>query len=540
MITPDRNPESPILVPGPPSQPPSCCDEDDIRNIWWIHGFGGDDTSLSKARLISTINVPHPEGGLSINQRIGYPARNINSFAPSYETGEDLQFYGFDIGQEINITSINLLNQTEEEAFNNFAITSSWGGNVTRMANLLFNEPGNGGFRLGGIVSMGGSHIGAELADNLLTTLSEEDAFPTDDFGLIDLSSPGDVRLTDAGNNFLVEANESLIEGPLCDALDGNILLSFLARTDGGERALGAVTAVANELITSLPSVLGNGLFSRTGLSLQTDNPQQGQLNNGDSTTVNVAGYGVEDEELGMWRLFYWGRNNPNNIPTQLPTYTEDGQGFFEAISDEFALETFERNLTAYQIRQSTAEGEAALLQPLVNRCGFNFFSLVNIGKCADALIRHPKLLQTAQGYERGIEWFQNSSDFWHELTGALTFEEVILQTGTCTCGSGPTGEPDPNFTSFPCHVNEIGSIQCDGFFNFIPDTGFSEVRRESDAVVLAESAMAFPGAVHIFRMPGSNHFNMRNDNNTQTLLFDVFSGDPGLGLQYFETPEKN
>ena len=138
------------------------------------------------------------------------------------------------------------------------------------------------------------------------------------------------------------------------------------------------------------------------------------------------------------------------------------------------------------------------------------------------------------------MEWFQNSSDFWEELTGALTFKQVKSQTGTCICGSGPTGEPDPNSYTFPCHANELGNINCNGFLTFIADTEISEVRKTSDMVVLSESASAFPGAVHKFPMPGSNHFNMRNDKNTKQLLLDVFNGVSGLGLQFFETAEKN
>lgn len=543
-VKPDRNPDSPIITPGLPSKPPTI-DDEHYRHIWWIHGFGGDDTAFSKAITITTDNIPHPNGGQSINDRIGYPARQIVSWAPTYGTGEDLHTYGGFIGNEIKKTSVFTIVQTEKEAENNFAITSSWGGNVTRMADLIKSSEENEGFRLGGIVSLGGSHIGAELADNLLTTLSEADAFPDDTFNLLDLSSPGEVRLTDAANNFLVEATESLIAGPSCDILDDDLILTLLARTEIGESALAAAQTFSAEFVSSLPSVLGNGLFSTTGLQLQTDNEQQLQLESFTPSTVNVAGYGEEDQELGMWRLFYWGKNSPNNVPESLTSsYTTDGQGYFEADGDEFAIETFERNLAAYQMRQATSQTEASNLLKQLERCSNPLYFILNpyskYLKCLESSARYPKVLETIEGYQRGIEWFQNSSDFWAELTGALTYVGVNSQSGTCVCSNGLSPEPDPNVVSFPCNQSNLGNIDCDAFLTFIPNIDIVEDRKESDMVVLSESAMAFPGAVHQFKMMGSNHFNMRNDNNTKTLLLDVFNGIEELGLQYFETAEKN
>ncbi len=283
-----------------------------------------------------------------------------------------------------------------------------------------------------------------------------------------------------------------------------------------------------------------SGLFSRTGLNLQADNPQQLQLANGPSTTTNVAAFGIENPELGMWRLFYWGKNNLNNIPTNLSSWDADGQGFFQAYSDEFATETFERNVAAYQMRQATSQTEAPNLLSRIERCSNPFYFLANIVRCVDASERYPKVLETIEGYERGIEWFMNSSDFWEELNGGLTFEAVKSTSGTCICGSGPSPEPTPNSFSIPCSQFELGSIECDDFLIFVPNIEIAEVRRESDMVVLAESASAFPGAVHTFRMEGSNHFNMRNDNNTKTLLLDVFSGNKQFNLEFFETEERS
>ena len=45
-----------------------------------------------------------------------------------------------------------------------------------------------------------------------------------------------------------------------------------------------------------------------------------------------------------------------------------------------------------------------------------------------------------------------------------------------------------------------------------------------SDGVVLAESAMDYPGAGHVDVMPKSNHMQMRNDSNTKAKLLKLFT----------------
>ena len=45
-----------------------------------------------------------------------------------------------------------------------------------------------------------------------------------------------------------------------------------------------------------------------------------------------------------------------------------------------------------------------------------------------------------------------------------------------------------------------------------------------SDGIVLAESAMNYPGAGHVDVMPASNHMQMRNDSNTKAKLLKLFT----------------
>lgn len=536
IITIDENPETPIITLEPieyPSDPPIYPQEEiEDRFVFWIHGFGGDEYALVKAQNISTDPVPHPNGGPSVNERINYNARKIKSFAPSYGTGLDLVTYGIEIGNEINLWS-EIFQQTETEAQRNFAITSSWGGNVTRMAAVQKNSPGNSGLSLGGIVSMGGSHIGAELADNIITTVSDTEFAANTEFQIFNNTNTGDLRATVALDNFLIELDQSLLAGPICDIFDDSFILSLLGTSEFGMQLTSLVQGLIDELVTIIPSTLNQSLFSRTALNLQTTNSQQVQLNNSSIPTTNVAAYAVEEMELGLWRLFYWGKNSPNNMSVDLDTWTADGQGYFQADSDEFAVQTYSRNLANYQMRENMVLTEINSVENTLMRCEDIFYLAYHIEECIDASAKIDALYKTRMGFLRGISWFQNSSDYWHLLTGALSFETVPSQNGTCTCNDGSIPP------SFPCNVSNLSNYECDELISFTPGTEIIEVRKESDAVVLAESASAFPGAVHVFRMDGSNHFNLRNDSNTQFVLKNVFDGVEELNLMFFETPKK-
>ena len=62
--------------------------------------------------------------------------------------------------------------------------------------------------------------------------------------------------------------------------------------------------------------------------------------------------------------------------------------------------------------------------------------------------------------------------------------------------------------------------------------------KRESDAFILAESAMNGPGMNYPPRkMDGSNHLQMKNDSNTKDAVKAIF--EFGLGRDYFKTDKR-
>jgi len=58
-----------------------------------------------------------------------------------------------------------------------------------------------------------------------------------------------------------------------------------------------------------------------------------------------------------------------------------------------------------------------------------------------------------------------------------------------------------------------------------------------SDGVVLMKSAIDYPNSKMGREMTGSNHQQMRNDENTRLRLNELWKGEYGI---FFDTPEKN
>ncbi|HMN90740.1 MAG TPA: hypothetical protein PKD70_13800 [Saprospiraceae bacterium] len=139
-------------------------------------------------------------------------------------------------------------------------------------------------------------------------------------------------------------------------------------------------------------------------------------------------------------------------------------------------------------------------------------------------------------------EWWLTANDQYRVLIGELTPQSVV--TGyTCQCTTYRAGEAVSTY-SYPIGDPSDPSQCSDGYVSWIyseeciplPDLSIQFLAKESDGVVLAESAGSFPGAEHNEVMPKSNHQQMRNDQNTKEKLFRLFTGQLG---SFFRTEER-
>ncbi len=494
---------------GPPTLPPP---HEKEKIVFWIHGFGGNNTSWEKASAISTDWIHHttstPSNPVFINDLIGFPARKIISDNPGYSSGLELPDYGETMDNDIWNKSISV-NQEDWESKFNFCIPHSFGGLVTRRAEI--HGRANDGFRAGGIATFGTPHHGAVLANNLLevdNSTSIKYPFET-----------SELKATEKLDNFLEEAAYSLKAGPIKEALESNFWLDLFD---------GTITNIVNKIVDGIidfaPTLVGD-LFSPTALNLQVGNEQVEFLQNNPNLTTNVTFYGVEERDLTLWRLFYWGKNDPNNPALSLRSV--QAEGYFEASEDRLAIQSFNKNLAKYEAKYNFWK----LHHQMLNRAALRELLSIPFNPIKWAQLKHAeneaKIIRNA--WEKGMHWWINSSFYWDLMTGAVTFEYTSGTQCICDGFSGIPEQVDCNDINNGNYTNcreENGNIQ------------IAMLYRPNDGAVLQESAIDFPGSRKNAIMDGSNHFQMRNDENTKGALLALFDAKDSAYL-FFKTKKK-
>ncbi len=507
-----ENPELPRLPPPPP--PPPSVGEVGDRIVYWGHGYGGNDNSWSAASHISDTKIQHPLNGNFINDIIGFPARKIMRGEAIFGTTETLEFFGSRVNIQIYNQSINQ-QQSLAKSKENFCISHSMGGLMSRRAALEGNDNNNvDDFRAGGIVTIGTPNHGAQLADNIL------EVDPTS-------STP---QTTETFNNFLADASNSLLAGPVAAAIEGDFGLRLLANfTDIQEEG-----SIVQELIAEFSQqiTLLIPYLDITAIDLRKADPSIAALQNASIPVTKAAFYGVESPDITIWRLFYWGVNTPNTPPTGLRVVDENIP-HFEATSDDFAVGFFDENVARYEMEFNHWEDEEEKRNKTVRlACKFIPPSVFGVLACG-AAVRHRNFARKArEGFFRGWKWFLTSSEQWDYLTGAREMEFVQISIPYCDCSEA---NGDFDYISLDCTPQDPGDICIPG-----SGTQLREIYKPNDGVVLRESAIDFRGAVFIGAMGGSNHFQMRNDASTKSMLLTLFDNpDDNPALEFFETEPK-
>jgi hypothetical protein len=154
--------------------------------------------------------------------------------------------------------------------------------------------------------------------------------------------------------------------------------------------------------------------------------------------------------------------------------------------------------------------------------------------------------------WQRGVDFIDNADRSYRVIIGALTSEEKTQNITQCHClaVNDMTGEMldlgSRFITEGDCEGYYAGQFPLDGPFTincttqFYSMTTFDWRHKDSDGVVLAESAMNIPQATYtnpdILRKEVSTHMSIRNDERTKFILESIFEGRVG---EFFETQKK-
>jgi hypothetical protein len=264
--------------------------------------------------------------------------------------------------------------------------------------------------------------------------------------------------------------------------------------------------------------------------------PKIVQLNSQDNWTIQhkLGTYGVEyatDEDSHNPKGLFWRTMSSFGLenPEVQPYFTANNDGALLDIANLLTAKYMaERNN-----EQSTIDGLEAWGFPCNTMYEWYFWTYPF---CIIKNNQHSSAKNKRDAWQKGLNWMLAADETYKTIIGAVDTE--LLPTCVCT-KEDPEGDA---FSMNMLHItNEADCIDIplnSTYDECVWKTILRGVRKESDGVVLRESAQAFPGALGYFRMDKSNHFQMRNDSNTKNALLWIYNsslsggGSPALFFQ--------
>lgn len=478
-------PTTPTANPVDPSPVPPGINE---RIIYWNHGLGGDKTSWVRAGAATQSQA--------IGQTVpGYPARKVVSLYPSYQ-----QFSFSSAAADLHNQTINMgdpicaANQITDKTVN-FLIGHSQGGLVGRATDKMIHDDGlEEQRRFGGMVTFGTSHQGAMILNNNASLLQMGE---------------------DACNN--------LAAGPIRERIVNNPILSFFVSNETFETLKNGFCNFAAEKI--LPIMYKDQSQPITE-DYKVGAPALANLNGYDSELPKVAFYGVEEEPVFFRVMYSLSIKKPNEF---LP---------FEANDDSELVNKYSQVLALYKSKYEEYKMHVEYWESLGFPC--SLFEYATNPNCLSFEDDYYDAINLRNAWKQGYDWLLEANNQWKVVIGARTAQVVQTDNVTCNCTVYNTnGTPAYNF-SFPASNTQACSQAASDLSAMCTWTSFPTYQtliteKESDGVVLAESAGGFPGAP-AYKLLNSNHQQMRNDKNTKASLIGLFDGFHG---KYFTTQKR-
>ncbi len=475
----DKNQElvSPTLL-----NPPTASMTPNYRLVFWVHGLGAQySTSWAKASAASELGA-----GTS------FPARKVHSYTMDYnETG--IEAAGNELRNDmVPIAYSPAYEDLEPEK--NFIIAHSQGGIVSREIDLQYFNDGGLSQSIGGIVTFGSPHQGARILNN--KTMIQE---------------------------AMADACASLTLGPVLDAISNPILDLFI--NDGVVKS--TVSSYCTTIGNTLPNFI-KAYDTGTTHDYFVGADKINELNSQETWAIEhkLGTYGVEyagTESTHNPKALFW--RSMSNFKTQDP----EQQPYFGADDDNQLVNGAVAQLATYVAGRNAAQSTMSSLESLGFPCNtYAEWILWGPITCHLNNNKHRKAKTKRDAFQKGINWFMNVDETYKTLIGAV--DQELKQTCICT-------KLDPEGDLFSLAIPAItNAIDCAAYpanstwDDCVWKEAIQSVRKESDGVVLRESAENFPGAAGYFRMDKTNHFQMRNNSETKKALLWIYnsSSNPG------------
>lgn len=304
------------------------------------------------------------------------------------------------------------------------------------------------------------------------------------------------IQRPDLVEKYLNYTCESLASGVILDYVQDSVRFGSLLIEFGIVES--AIDFVCNDVLDFiLPNAISH-LTTGTEPQLTTDySPNIPAM----MTDHNAAFYGMEETDDGLFTPKWIGAmlNNPSK------------QGLYNGeVTDQMGIDTVDHYLNYYLSNYQEHASQSNSVWP---------FTMWDDDE------------EVASAFLKGVEWFTTMDPAYRELIGAL--EINIIGNGNCLClEQGALGMYEV--------INEgtCSSLNYSSCDLVMGDYTLQFIEKPADGFILAESAMNAPGANYdpTF-MDGSNHFQMKNDSNTERAMDAIF--EDGLGRNFFKTQKR-
>lgn len=469
-----------ISGPGNPGNDPQ--DPGHVRTIFWIHGLNSNPDAWSRAAAATQTNVAP-----------GFPARKVECVTNNMTYSQNAGLWFAGRGLKHNIQNY-LAGSGQTVTKFNFNIAHSQGGIVSRAMfhNLYCSGESQGNlFGTNGLVTFGTPHQGARLLNNQ--------------------------------NQFVDMADR------ICQRLGRAYAFWFLTRDIEIKLPLGIKISKSLSDITD-PGELARGfcdlfqiaLFQRFADEITppiTDHYQVGsqqlqELNNSCEaimldTMHKMAFYGIEDTVGIMFRTLFYFENDPN----------EDG--YFTADPDEFWMDEFKSIENNFVARLATLKAEKAVMILNFTNINCHRWPISKIEFCKKLMKKIDDRERAIQAHKVALRTIRTMNETYRAIIGALEYNALPAE---CVCKDELGNEVyrGPYTGPIDCSLKSSGGprITCE------KEVKFSRDVKDSDGVVLAESASNMPAATHMpIQLRETSHMQMRNNSELRRTLRTLYNG---------------
>lgn len=370
---------------------------------------------------------------------------------------------------------------------NSIIIAHSQGGIVSRRYDQILDDDGVAR-TFGGLVTFGSPHQGARIINNI------------DEF-----------------DPWLSETCEALSAGPIEESVSLGVVLTLISPFISEEEI---VDFFCDVVLTDFiaPQVTG-ALEAPIGSDYAVGATELADLNSYEPTIPYVCFYGIETEPE-MW----------NTMVHFIPGHKPNESDAFMANNDSYLTDYANNEMNNYYAKYLEWDASANYWDGFMDDwsdwglaalCWFCPF-----GEAELDLIHAQKV---RDDYKLGYDWWVDANPTWKSIIGQDTY--VASEDCYCSCifetGGDHYTTTHPNPDCGEC--NEMWG-DCSNIITYTMET------KQSDGVVLVESASNVLGMTYNAPMNDSNHFSMRNDHNTSDRLTELFNGDYGY---FFKTLER-